>query len=262
MNGASPSSSLEGTQDDGTLVLCLQGDIDMATVETLALSTSITSATARAPSSSTCAASPASPARAARAGRAAPRTSRAAPRSSFTRGPSAVRRIFELDRTLGLLPFARAASRRRVLTRLRAALPALHHRDFALLLAGQAVSFVGDALFPVALAFAVLDELDGSAGELGLVLAAQALPLALLILVAGVWADRLPRQRLMLVSDFGRMVVQAVIAALLLAGAAELWMLVVLVAALRRLRGVLPAGRRRADPPGRRPASTCSRRTR
>jgi MFS family permease len=114
--------------------------------------------------------------------------------------------------------------------RLADALPALRIRKLRLLLAGQAVSFVGDALLPVALAFAVLDELDGSAGELGLVLAAQALPLALLILVAGVWADRLPRQRLMLVSDFGRMVVQAAIAALLLTGAAELWMLVVLVA--------------------------------
>jgi MFS family permease len=114
--------------------------------------------------------------------------------------------------------------------RLADALPALRIRPLRLLLAGQAVSFVGDALFPVALAFAVLDELDGTAGQLGLVLAAQALPLALLILVAGVWADRLPRQRLMLVSDFGRMVVQAAIAALLLTGAAELWMLVALVA--------------------------------
>jgi MFS family permease len=114
--------------------------------------------------------------------------------------------------------------------RLADALPALRIRKLRLLLAGQAVSFVGDALLPVALAFAVLDELDGSAGELGLVLAAQALPLALLVLVAGVWADRLPRQRLMLVSDFGRMVVQGVIAALLLTGTAELWMLAALVA--------------------------------
>jgi MFS family permease len=115
--------------------------------------------------------------------------------------------------------------------RLADALPALRIRPLRLLLAGQAVSFVGDALFPVALAFAVLDELDGTPGELGLVLAAQALPLALLILAAGVWADRLPRRRLMLVSDFGRMVVQAAVAALLLSGAAELWMLVALVAA-------------------------------
>ena len=114
--------------------------------------------------------------------------------------------------------------------RIADALPALRIRPLRLLLAGQAVSFVGDALFPVALAFAVLDELEGTPGELGLVLAAQALPLALLVLAAGVWADRLPRQRLMLVSDFGRMVVQAVVAALLLSGAAELWMLIVLVA--------------------------------
>lgn len=114
--------------------------------------------------------------------------------------------------------------------RLADALPALRIRPLRMLLAGQAVSFAGDALFPVALAFAVLDDLDGSAGELGLVLAAQALPLALLVLIAGVWADRLPRRRLMLVSDFGRMVVQAVVAALLLSGTAELWMLAALVA--------------------------------
>ena len=64
-----------------------------------------------------------------------------------------------------------------MIARLRAALPALHHRDFALLFSGQAISVIGDALFPVALAFAVL-ELVGSPSSLGLVLAAQALPLA------------------------------------------------------------------------------------
>ena len=114
--------------------------------------------------------------------------------------------------------------------RLADALPALRIRKLRLLLAGQAVSFVGDALLPVALAFAVLDELDGSAASSVWCSRRRPSPLALLILAAGVWADRLPRRRLMLVSDFGRMVVQAVIAALLLSGAAELWMLVVLVA--------------------------------
>ncbi len=44
-----------------------------------------------------------------------------------------------------------------MIARLRAALPALHHRDFALLFSGQAISVIGDALFPVALAFAVLE---------------------------------------------------------------------------------------------------------
>jgi MFS family permease len=108
--------------------------------------------------------------------------------------------------------------------------PVLRHRDFRLLFTGQAVSVIGDALLPVALAFAVLDGLDGSAAELGLVLAAQVVPMTFLVLPAGVWADRLPRRRLMLVSDLGRAVVQAVTAILLLAGGAELWHLVVLSA--------------------------------
>ncbi len=106
--------------------------------------------------------------------------------------------------------------------------PVLRHRDFRLLFWGQAVSVIGDALLPVALAFAVLDELDGSAGQLGLVLAAQVIPMTFLVLPAGVWADRMSRRRLMLVSDLGRAVVQALTAALLLSGDAELWHLIVL----------------------------------
>ena len=107
-------------------------------------------------------------------------------------------------------------------------IPVLRHRDFRLLFSGQAVSVLGDALLPVALAFAVLDGLDGSPGELGLVLAAQVVPMTLLVLPAGVWADRMSRRLLMLVSDLGRAVVQAVTAALLLADAAELWHLIAL----------------------------------
>jgi hypothetical protein len=108
--------------------------------------------------------------------------------------------------------------------------PVLRHRDFRLLFTGQAVSVIGDALLPVALAFAVLDGLDGSAAELGLVLAAQVVPMTFLVLPAGVWADRLSRRRLMLISDLGRAVVQALTAALLLSGGAELWHLIVLSA--------------------------------
>src|SRR3712207_6135504 len=89
---------------------------------------------------------------------------------------------------------------------------------------------LGDALLPVALAFAVLDELDGSAGDLGLVLAAQVVPMTFLVLVAGVWADRHSRRALMLGSDLGRAIVQAATAALVLSGAAELWHLIVLSA--------------------------------
>jgi MFS family permease len=108
--------------------------------------------------------------------------------------------------------------------------PVLRHRDFRLLFWGQAVSVLGDALFPVALAFAVLDGLHGSPAQLGLVLAAQVLPMTFLVLVAGVWADRVSRRRLMLISDVGRGAVQATIAVLLLTGSAELWHLIALVA--------------------------------
>ena len=38
----------------------------------------------------------------------------------------------------------------------------LRHRDYRILFAGQAVSVVGDALFPIALAFAVIEGLDGT----------------------------------------------------------------------------------------------------
>jgi hypothetical protein len=125
--------------------------------------------------------------------------------------------------------------------RLTAALPALRSRNFRLLFSGQAVSVIGDALFPVALAFAVLD-LGGSPAQLGLVLAAQGVPLAVLILFAGVWADRLPRQWIMLVSDVGRGLAQAFVAYLLLSNKAEIWHL----AALSAVYGVFEAGFRPA----------------
>ena len=142
-----------------------------------------------------------------------------------------MRRVFEMTGTLARLSFATPPPEppAELIARLRAALPALHHRDFALLFSGQAISVIGDALFPVALAFAVL-ELDGSPSSLGLVLAAQALPLALFALVGGVVGDRLSRQKLMLASDLARAAIQAVAAALLIAGVAEIWHLAVLAA--------------------------------
>ncbi|MEK6275363.1 MAG: MFS transporter [Actinomycetota bacterium] len=107
---------------------------------------------------------------------------------------------------------------------------ALRERQFRLLWVGQATSTLGDGLVPVALSFAVIGTLDRSATALGVVLAAHILPLVLFVLVGGVWADRLPRQMVMLVSDVIRCAVQATLAVLLLSGAAELWHLVVLIA--------------------------------
>src|SRR5215510_16019143 len=104
---------------------------------------------------------------------------------------------------------------------------ALRERRFRLLWLGQATSTLGDGLVPVALAFAVIQTLDGSPTDLGIVLAAQTLPVVVFVLAGGVWADRLPRQMVMLVSDLIRGLVQATLAVLLLTGTAEVWQLAV-----------------------------------
>jgi MFS family permease len=105
-------------------------------------------------------------------------------------------------------------------------LGALTERRFRLLWTGQALSAIGDAMLPVALAFAVL-ELTGSYSDLGLVLAAALGPRVLLLLVGGVWADRLPRQLVMLASDVVRALAQAFVATVFLLDVAELWHLLV-----------------------------------
>ena len=98
---------------------------------------------------------------------------------------------------------------------------------FRLLFLARTASLLGNAFAPVALAFAVLDDLDGSATQLGLVLAATWVPQILFTLLGGIWADRLPRNLVMVSTDLTMFAAQATVAALLLTGAAELWMLAV-----------------------------------
>jgi predicted MFS family arabinose efflux permease len=107
-------------------------------------------------------------------------------------------------------------------------LGALAERDFRLLFLGRTVSLLGSAFAPVALAFAVLDDLHGSASALGLVLAAIWVPQVMFILVGGIWADRLPRNLVMVSTDLVMFAVQGTVAVLLLTGSAEIWHLVVL----------------------------------
>ncbi len=106
----------------------------------------------------------------------------------------------------------------------------LRLRDFRLLLGAQAVSHLGDRVVPIALAFAVL-ELDGSPSAVGLVLACRMLPMVATLLIGGVVADRVSRRALMVAADLVRLVTQSLIAALLIAGSAEIWMLAVLAGA-------------------------------
>jgi MFS family permease len=87
---------------------------------------------------------------------------------------------------------------------------------------GQTTSAAGDALMPVAIAFAVL-HLGGDAAGIGLVVTAFTVPRLVFILVGGVWADRLPRQLVMLAADVVRGAVEVAFAFMLLTGRAELW---------------------------------------
>jgi MFS family permease len=109
-------------------------------------------------------------------------------------------------------------------------LAVLQVREFRLLLLGQGVSVLGDRMVAVALAFAVL-EVGGSAASVGLVLAAGSVPLVASVLVGGVVADRLSRRSVMIAADLARVASQGAMAALLLAGVAEVWMLAALAAA-------------------------------
>jgi hypothetical protein len=111
--------------------------------------------------------------------------------------------------------------------RLPSGLTPLAERDFLLLFLGRTVSLFGSALGPIALAFGVL-AIGGSASDLGLVVAAGLLPTVLFLLVGGIWADRLPRHHVMVVSDALSGAAQVVVAVLFLSGAAEVWELAVL----------------------------------
>jgi MFS family permease len=104
----------------------------------------------------------------------------------------------------------------------RAALAPLAERDFRLLFFGRTISRLGGSFSAVALAFAVL-EIGGGAGAVGVVFAAFTLSQFVFILFGGVWADRLPRNVVMVGANLVNGAVQLAAAALILTGVAEVW---------------------------------------
>jgi MFS family permease len=105
----------------------------------------------------------------------------------------------------------------------------LRHQDFRLLFLGQAASQIGDQVVIVALALFITQR-TGSPTDLGVVLAAQTLPLVALLLFGGVWADRLPRHRIMIVADLVRATLHATLTVLIFTGALRVWQIVVIEA--------------------------------
>lgn len=105
----------------------------------------------------------------------------------------------------------------------------LRSAAFRWFFAGRTMSFLGSAMTPVALAFAVLD-LTGSAASLGIVLAARSIPMAGFMLVGGVVSDRFSRSQVLVVSNTLTGLSQATAATLLITGTAEVWSLAMIEA--------------------------------
>jgi MFS family permease len=72
--------------------------------------------------------------------------------------------------------------------------------DFLLFWAGQSISMVGNGMYQVGLAWAVY-QLTGSTADMGIVLAANAVPWLALALFGGALADRLSRRTVVLAAD-------------------------------------------------------------
>jgi MFS family permease len=105
----------------------------------------------------------------------------------------------------------------------------LRVRDFRILFSGETVSVLGDQFHFVALAWLAL-QLTGSGLALGTVLMVAGVPRAVFMLVGGAFSDRFSPRTLMLISNAIRAVVVGVLAAMVLAGVAQLWHLYVLAA--------------------------------
>ena len=101
--------------------------------------------------------------------------------------------------------------------------------QFRLLWIGQSASAIGDGLTFLAIAFAVL-HIGGKPTDLGLVFASFFAAYVSFVLIGGVWADRLPRQLVMVVADLVRGVEQVILGVLLLTGSAHVWQIAIGVA--------------------------------
>ena len=79
------------------------------------------------------------------------------------------------------------------------------NRRFLKLWGGQSVSELGGSITQIALPTVAVFQLHAGPFELGLLSAFQRLPFPLLALPIGVWIDQLPRRRVMMLADVGRM---------------------------------------------------------
>jgi len=116
---------------------------------------------------------------------------------------------------------------RSTLARLAAPFRSLRHRNFRLFLGGQIVSVTGTWMQQMALSWLVY-RLTHSAFLLGLVGFAGLIPSLFLAPVAGVWADRWDRRRMVIATQVLAMLQALALAALVLSGSVAVWHLIAL----------------------------------
>jgi hypothetical protein len=98
---------------------------------------------------------------------------------------------------------------------------ALSDNEFRRYLAATTINSFGNQIAPIALAFAVLEEL-GSASALSAALAARIVPQLCFFLIGGVAGDRYSRKLILITSNGAAFLAQGCLAALLLAGSPSL----------------------------------------
>ena len=108
---------------------------------------------------------------------------------------------------------------------------ALGERDFRRFILGYTVSLTGSSMVPVAIAFTLYAQ-GGGASAVAKVLAAESLPMVLLLLIGGAAADKFPRQRVMVAANLLCLVSQSLLACLLLTHHAPLPIIMALMACI------------------------------
>lgn len=103
----------------------------------------------------------------------------------------------------------------------------LWSRDFGLFFLSRAVARLGDTMLPVALAAGLLQQ-GHSATSVGLAMAVPTVSWAVLVIFAGVIADRVDPRRLMIGADLLRLASQSCAAGIFLSGHVALWQVLVI----------------------------------
>jgi len=105
------------------------------------------------------------------------------------------------------------------------------NRNFISLWVGQTISLMGDNLYYLALMWWVLER-TGSTAAMATVAICSAIPSVILGPIAGTYADRIDRKRLLISMDFGRAILIATPAVLLWSNALQVWHIFVIAISL------------------------------